>query len=110
MRSFCINRRWGIESKAFEKSNRIVTFNSSIANLMSSVTTAGAVSVEWPRRLQDCRGSSRLFCSKNIDSWLKASLSRIFDCSGSMAMGLGSEMVRGVGVFNETFFPVDGKS
>ena len=50
MRNFCSNRRWGMESNTFEKSNkmRVVTFDSSIANLMSSVTATSAVSVEWP--------------------------------------------------------------
>ena len=39
----------------------------------------------------------------NGRSWLKASLSRIFDCSGSMAIGLVSDIERGDGDFSRGF-------
>ena len=47
VRSFCNNRRWGMESKAFVKSKsiRIVTLESCIVCLMSFVTAVSAVSV-----------------------------------------------------------------
>ena len=96
----CSNRLWGMESKAFDKSNRIriVILDSSISYLMSSVKAASAVSVKWPRQYQACLKSSTW-----VKSWLKTSLSRILDCSGSMAIGLVLEIERWDGVFERGF-------
>ena len=51
--------------------------------------------------------------SKKFKKWLNASLSRISDCSGSIAIGLVDEIVRGVGVFKRgfirDFFPISGE-
>ena len=53
-----------------------------------------------PRWQEAWRGSGRELSSKKFSSWSKASLSNIFDSSGKMAMGLVSEIVERVGVFN----------
>ena len=99
MRSFCSNHRWEIETKAFEKSNkiRIVTLDSSIVNVMSPVTATCAVLVKWHGGRKIAVDLVNCFVLKTLTAGQRPLFQGF---SGSMAMVLVSEMVSLVVVFN----------
>ena len=59
-----------------------------LAGLRASVTENSAVSVEWPLLKPDWLLSRRLFCTRNIESWLNTARSSVFAMNGRRDTGL----------------------
>ncbi len=59
-----------------------------LASLRDSVTESRAVSVEWPLLKPDWLLSRRLFCARNIESWLNTTHSSVSAMNGRRDTGL----------------------
>ncbi len=71
-------------SKAADRSNRMRTDDLELAFAIhkASVTESSAVSVECPHLEHDWLASTRLFCERNEDTWLKTTCLSVFAMNG----------------------------
>ena len=77
-------------SKAADRSSKMSTedLEAALASHGASVTKNRAVSVKWPLLKPDWLLSRRLFCTRNIESWLNTAHSSIFAMNGRRDTGL----------------------
>ncbi len=77
-------------SKAADRSSKMSTedLEAALASLRASVTESRAVSVDWLLLKPDWLLSRRLFCARNIESWLNTTRSSVFAMNGRRDTGL----------------------